>query len=51
MGIQKQNVVNLFEMQERFRTLDGLEEVLDLPNGWKAEKAEYLNLPHKWNIK
>ena len=38
-------------MQKRFRKVDSLEEVLDLPEGWKAEKAGDPNLPQEWNIK
>ena len=44
-------VRNLIEMQKIFRKVDSWEEVLDLPKGWKAEKAGDPNLPQEWNIK
>ena len=45
------SVRKLIEMQKKFRKVDSLEEVLDLPEGWKAKKAGDLNLPQEWNIK
>ena len=44
-------VTKLIEIQKRFRKVNNCEEVMDLPEGWKAKKAGDLNLPQEWNIK
>ena len=38
-------------MQKRFRKVDSWEEILDMPEGWKAEKAGDPSIPLEWNTK
>ena len=37
-------------MQKIFRKVDSWEEILDMPEGWKAEKAGDPSIPQEWNI-
>ena len=38
-------------MQKGFRKVDSWEEILDMPEGWKAEKAGDPSIPQEWNTK